>query len=184
MRAPRATATAAALLAGVALAACGSSGQSGVSPAAWVKSVCSAVGPFEQDVVSRSSALDVATFRDAVQSKKALEHFLEAVQADAAGALSRLRSAGAPNVANGNAIAGAVVGAFSRVEVTMGSAVGQARALPAGSAAALRSAARALGVRVRNSLSSFPSLSSTALRSPQIDQAAAKEPACRSIASG
>lgn len=181
MPAPKAMAIAASA---VALAACGSSGPSGVSPDLWVKSVCGAVGPFEQDVVSRSSALDVATFKNAVQSKYALERFLEAVDGDAAGALDKLRSAGTPSVANGKAIAAAVVGAFARVEVTMRSAVAQARALPTSSAGALRSAARALGVSVRNSLSSFPSLSSTALRSPEIDQAAAKEPACRSISSG
>ena len=168
----------------VVLAACGSSAPSGVSAANWVRSVCGAVGPFEQDVVSRSSALDVATFKNAVQSKHALERFLEAVESDATSALSKLRRAGAPSVANGKPIGNAVVGAFSRVESTMRGAVAQAHALPTGSPTALGSAARALGVEVRNSLSSFPSLSSKALRSPQIDQAAAREPACRSISTG
>jgi hypothetical protein len=168
----------------VALAACGSSSPSGVSPSSWVETVCGAVGPFEQDVVSRSSALDVATFKNAAQSKIALEHFLEAVQADATSAVRKLRSAGAPDVANGKAIDAAVVGAFTRVQDTMRSAVAQAHTLPTSSPAALRSSARALGIEVRSSLSSFPSLSSSALRSPQIDQAAAKEPACRNIAGG
>lgn len=166
-----------------ALAACGSSSSSRVTPAVYVKAVCGAVDPFEQDVVSRSSALDVATFKNPVQSKEALEAFLQAVANDAAGALSKLRSAGTPNVSNGKAIEAAVVNAFSRLEATMRSAVTRARALPTSSAAALRSAARQLGVSVRNSLSSFPSLSSGALRSPQIDQAAANEPTCKSIAS-
>ena len=181
MRAPKALAIA---IGAVALAACGASSPSGVSPASWVRSVCGAVGPFRQDVVSRSSTLDLATFKNAAQSKRALEQFLEAVQADATSALHKLRGAGTPSVANGKAIGAAVVDAFARVQGTMRGAVGQARALPTSSPAALRSAARALGLEVRSSLSSFPSLSSSALRSPQIDQAAGKEPACKSISTG
>ncbi len=173
-----------AVLGAAVLAACGSNAPTGVSPAAYVKAVCGAVTPFERDVVSRSSALDLATFKDPVQSKHALQAFLEAVAADAGNALSRLARAGSPNVANGKAVSAAIVNAFNRLHRTMRTAVARAQALPTGSAEALRRAARELSASVRSSLSRFPNLSSSELRSPAIDLAASKEPACRSISSG
>lgn len=174
----------AALLTAAMSVACGSSANGRVSPATYVKAVCGAVAPFERDVVSRSSALNLATFSDPAQGKNALEGFLAAVAADAGSALSSLKHSGTPNVANGSAISGAVVNAFTRLQETMRTALGQARSLPTSSAAALRKAAQQLSASVRSSLSSFPSLSSRALRNPEIDLAAAKEPACRSIAGG
>jgi hypothetical protein len=163
---------------------CGSGGKAGVSPAAYVKAVCGAVGPFERDVIRRSGALDVATFRDPVHGKNALQTFLEAVAADAGGALSNLRRAGSPSVANGRAISAAVVNAFARLEATMRAALARSRSLPTSSGGAFRKAAQDLSGGVRSSLSTFPSLSSRALRSPAIDLAAAKEPTCQRIAGG
>ncbi len=49
------------LVAALMLGACGSSGSGQVSAGAYVKSVCQAVGPFEKDVQSRSSALDLSS---------------------------------------------------------------------------------------------------------------------------
>jgi hypothetical protein len=175
---------AAAALTAAGSVACGSSGHPTVSPAAYVKAVCGAVAPFERDVVSRSSALNLATFSNPVQGKNGLEAFLAAVAADAGRALSSLERAGTPNVTNGSAISAAVVNAFARLEATMRAALVRARALPTSSASALRKAARELSTSVRSSLASFPSLSSRALRSPEIDLAAAREPACRSRAGG
>ncbi len=173
---------AAVVLAALAPAACGSSAHPGVSPAAYVKAVCGAVVPFERDVVSRSSALDLATFRSPAQGKNALQAFLAAIAADAGSALTSLRRGGTPNVANGSAISAAVVNAFTKLETTMRTALMRARSLPTSSTSALRNAARDLSVSVRGSLSSLPSLSSRALRSPEIDLAASREPTCQSIA--
>lgn len=185
----RPPARALAVLAGAALTAagsvaCGSSGPARVSPATYVKALCGAVVPFERDVGSRSKALNLAKFSNPVQGKNAFEAFLGAVAADAGSALSSLKGAGTPDVANGSEISAAVVNAFARLEATMRAALVRARALPTSSASALRKAARELSASVRSSLASFPSLSSRALRSSEIDLAAAKEPACRSIASG
>jgi hypothetical protein len=175
-------ALAVAVLIAAAPIGCGSGGNAGVSPAAYVKAVCGAVRPFERDVIRRSNALNPATFRDPVHGKNALQGFLEAVAADAGSALSSLERAGTPSVAKGRAISAAVVSAFARLEATMRAALARSRSLPTSSASAFRKAAQDLSRGVRSSLSTFPSLSSKALRSPEIDLAAAKEPACRPIA--
>jgi hypothetical protein len=165
-------------------AACGSGGHPGVSPAAYVRTVCGAGATFERDVLNRSRALDHAAFTNPVQGKAALQAFLAAIAGDAGSALSTIQRAGTPAVANGGAISRAIVSAFARLEATLQGALARARSLPTSSATALRGAARALAGSVRSSLSSFPSLSSRALRSREIDHAAARQPSCRSLAGG
>jgi hypothetical protein len=164
------------------LAGCGSSGSSGVAPAAYVKSVCNAVAPFEKDVVSRSSALDQSTLSNATAGKKALQAFLNAVAADTGHALDQLKAAGTPNVKNGKAISNAIVSAFTQLKATMNRAVTQSNSLPTDSPTAFKTAANQLGANVRNSMSSIgASLTSSALKSPELEKAAAKEPACKSL---
>src|SRR3954453_6545976 len=91
----------------VVLAGCGSSGPPTVTPSSYVRAVCTAVGPFEKDVVSRSSALNLATINNAPQGKTALRGFLTAVASDTRQALSKLNAAGTPNVKNGKQISSA-----------------------------------------------------------------------------
>jgi hypothetical protein len=168
------------------LAGCGgsSSGSSGVAPTAYVKSVCTAVGPFEKDVVSRSSALDLTTINNATQGKSALQSFLNAVATDTDKALAQLKSAGMPDVKNGKAIAGAIVNAFSQLNRTMTQAVKQAAALPTDSPTAFKAAAQKLGGTVRSSMTNIgTNLQSSTLKSPSLEQAAAKESSCKSLGS-
>ena len=174
-----------ALVVSIALAGCGSSGNSAISPSAYVKSVCSSVGPFEKDVVNRSSTLDLATITDAAQGKAALQGFLQAVSEDTDRALAQLKSAGAPNVKNGKEIAGAIVSAFTDLKSTMVQAVNQAGALPTDSAAAFKADAQALGTTVRASMTRIgTNLQSSTLRSAEVEKAAADEPACKSMGNG
>jgi hypothetical protein len=162
------------------LTACGSSGSSGVSPAAYVKSICSAVGPFEKDVAARSSALDLSSIKSAQQGKTALQGFLQAIAADTTQAVGKLRSAGSPSVKNGKQIQSAIVAAFTQLDNAMKSAAAAANSLPTGSPTAFKNAANALGQGVRTSMNGIGS-SLTSLKSSALEQAAAKEPACKAI---
>jgi hypothetical protein len=182
------TSLAAALAAVLALAACGgsssksSSTSATVTPAAYVHSVCQAVGPFETDVVKRSSALNLSTISSPSQGKSALQGFLSAIATDTKQALSKLKAAGTPNVKNGKQIAGAISNAFAQLDTTMSSAVGQAQALPTNSATAFKSAAQKLGTTVRTSMASIgTNLQSGTLKSPELEQAASKDTACKSL---
>jgi hypothetical protein len=165
------------------LAGCGSSGSSSVSPAAYVKAICSAVGPFERDVRTRSSALNLSTIRDAGQGKQALQGFLNAVVVDTDAAVTKLKAAGTPSVSNGQKISSALVGAFGQLRSALHQAASNAGSLPTTSPQAFKTAAQSLGNTVKTSMSSIGS-SLNGLRSPDLEKAAANEPSCKTLATG
>ena len=168
-----------ALLIAVSLCAgCGSSAASKISPASYVKSVCSAISPLERDVVTRSTALNNATATNAAQAKKTLQGFLTAVEKDSDHALSRIRAAGTPNISNGKVVAGTIVKAFTELRDAMRAASTKATSLPTDSASSFKTAAQALGAGVRGSLNN---ISATGLTNPDLEKAAAKEVACQNL---
>jgi hypothetical protein len=180
-RRPASLATAAAALV-LGLAACG--GSSGVSAGAYVKSFCQAVGPFESDVVKRTNTLAVTRSKSVAEGKKAFQSFLSGIAADSRRAASQLRAAGTPNVKNGKAFAQTIVGAFDQLNRTMDQAVKQAASLPTSTPQAFTAAARQVDDTVRSSMTQIGTkLQSGGLRSPALEQAAAKEPACRAFGS-
>ena len=170
-------------LTALVVAGCGSSGSSKVTPAAYVKSICSAIAPFERDVQTRSSALNFSSIKNASQGKSALHGFLTAIVSDTGDAVAKLKSAGTPNVSNGKAIANGIVGAFTQLKSALSQAAQKSESLPTSSPQAFKSGAQSLGLQVRSSMSNIGA-SLSGLRSPELEKAAAKEPACKSLASG
>jgi hypothetical protein len=164
----------------VSLAACGGGGGSGVSAGDYAKSICNAIGPFEKDVASRSSALNLSNITSATQGKKALQDFLAAIVADTDQAVNKLKSAGTPNVNNGKKISQAIVSAFSQVKGALTQAKTQAGTLPTTDPTAFKTAAQTLGTGIRTSMSNIGA-SLTNLKSPDLENAAKKEPACSSL---
>jgi hypothetical protein len=168
-----------ALLAAIALCAgCGSSGPAKVGAATYVGTVCSAISPLERDVVTRSSALNNSAASNAAQAKKTLEGFLTAVAQDSDNALSRIRAAGTPDIANGKSVAGSIVQAFTQLRDAMRAAVTKSDSLPTDSAASFKTAAQALGASVRASLNN---INASGLSNPDLEHAAAKQQACKSL---
>jgi hypothetical protein len=165
------------------LVGCGSSGSSTTTPAAYVKSICSAIGPFERDVQSRSSALNLTSIKNPSQGKTALHDFLTAAATDTDHAVSQLKAAGTPKVNNGKAISTGIVNAFAQLKGALAQAASKASSLPTASSQAFKSAADTLGTSVRSSMSSISSSLGT-LKSPELEQAAAKDPTCKSLATG
>lgn len=159
-------------------AGCGSSGSSKVSVAKYVKSVCSAISPLEQDVVSRSQALNSSTSASAGQAKETLQGFLTAIETDSNRALSQIRSAGVPDISHGGTVANSIVTAFTQLRDAMHSASTKAKALPTGSADSYKTAAQALNTGVKNSLAN---IDPTGFRDPDIEKEAGKQPVCKSL---
>jgi hypothetical protein len=173
-----------ATMASAVLAGCGSSSSSSsVSPATYVKAICNAVGPFERDVQKRSSALNLASISSPAQGKTALQGFLNAVVSDTDAAIAKLKAAGTPDVNNGQKISAALVGAFTRLRVALHSAASKAGSLPTDSPTAFKTAAQGLGTSVQSSMTTIGS-SLQGLSSSDLEKAAAKEPACKALASG
>ena len=175
-----------ALLIVVFLAAgCGGSGGSSssakVSPDKYVATVCSAISPLERDVVTRSSALNNTTATNATQAKRTLQGFLTAVEQDSASALSKIQSAGTPDISGGKAVAGTIVKAFTELRDAMKVALTRSDSLPTGSPTAFKSAAQALGASVRGSLNN---IDSSGLSNRDLEKAAAGQAACKSLSNG
>jgi hypothetical protein len=167
-----------ALLAVVVLCAgCGSSDASKVSSAKYVKAVCSAISPLETDVVARTQALTQPA-ANPVEAKKTLQGFLAAVEQDAERAVSRIQAAGTPDITNGKSVANEIVRTFSQLRDAMRAATSKANALPTDSTTAYKTAAQALNANVKASLTS---IDPSGLSNPDIEKAAAKEPACKSL---
>jgi hypothetical protein len=163
------------------LAACGgSSSSSGVTAGAYVKAICTAVGPFEKDVQARSSALNLSKISNPIQGKTALQGFLTAVTADTGRAVSQLKAAGSPDVTNGKQISAAIVSAFSQLQTAISQAANQANSLPTSSAAAFKTAAQALGTGIQSSIGGIGS-SLSGLKSPALEKAAKSEPSCTTL---
>ena len=161
---------------------CGSSSSS-VAPAAYVRAVCNAVGPFESNVAARSNALNPSAIKSPAEGKVALRSFLAAVASDTGTALQRLRSAGTPDVPGGARIESAIVGAFVQLDSAMREAAKSAESLPTTSAGAFQAAATNLGTTVRNSMNGIGT-SLSGLKSPALQKAALQEPACKKLSSG
>ena len=159
---------------------CGSSegGSSKVSAGSYVKSVCSAISPLERDVVTRSSALNNSTATNATQAKQTLQGFLNAIEQDSEHAVSRIRAAGTPDISGGKTVSGAIVRTFSQLRDAMKVAVTKSQALPTNSASSFNSAAQTLTASVRGSLNS---IDASGLSNPDLEKAASKEPACKSL---
>ena len=171
------------LTAAAALAGCGSSSSSsGVSASAYVKSVCGAVVPFEQDVLTRSASINPASIKSAAAGKQVLHQFLSAISDDTSSAVSKLQSAGSPSVTNGKQISGAILDAFKRLKTTMVSATSQSSALPTSSLQAFESGTQTIIGSVRTSMSAIGTdLQSNTLKSPDLQKAAAKESTCKGL---
>lgn len=170
-----------ALAAAVACAGCGGSGGSSkVSAGNYVSAVCSAISPLEKDVVTRSSALNNTNSTNAAQAKKTLQDFLTAVAHDSDQALTKIKSAGTPDISNGKAVASTIVGAFTELRDAMRSAETKSNSLPTDSPSSFKSAAQALGNTVKGSLNG---IDSSGLTNSDLEKAAAKAPACKSLSS-
>jgi hypothetical protein len=168
-------------IATAALAGCGGSSSSSVSPATYVKAVCSALGPFEKDVQSRSAALqNLPQSKTAAQRKSILQGFFAAVVGDSNTAVSKLKAAGSPSVKNGPKIESAIVLVFTRFGTAATAASTKANALPTTSLSAFQTAANALNSSFTTSMSGIGA-GVSGLKSPELDAAEKKEPSCKSI---
>jgi hypothetical protein len=170
-----------AMTAGLPLAACGgSSSSSGPTPAAYVKSICEAIGPFEQSVQTRSKNLRLATIKNAADGKQVLQKFLNQVASDTDNALVKLKAAGTPSVKNGKQVSATIVGAFTQLKVALTKAATQAGNLPTSSPQAFQTAAQSLGSSVNTSMQGIGTPLNN-LKSADLEAAAKKEPACSKL---
>jgi len=164
-------------VAGLLASGCGGGSSSGVSADFYIQTVCTAVRSWAHEIESRSGSLNVAKITNARQGKAAIQTFLAAAVADTRQATSKLKAAGTPAISGGTQVSSALVSSFAQIETALRQGERKANALPADDPVAFPGAGRALARDVQRALSNIGS-GLSGLKSPELEKAAQKEPAC------
>lgn len=151
-----------------------------VSAGRYVKSICKAVAPFENDVRQRSAKLSLNGLTTLAEEKQALQSFLTGIDADSARALTKLKAAGTPKVDNGRTISSSIVNALSQLKAALDHAARETKSLSTTDSTSFRAGAESVAIMVRSSLNGLGA-GLGGLRSPELENAAAQEPACVSL---
>jgi hypothetical protein len=158
--------------------ACG--GSSKVSPRAYVRSVCTAVGGWLSQIKGLQSQLTVKPPTTPVQGRQALQSFIAKVIIATDQTRSQVKSAGVPDISNGQQVSSALVSAFDQVKGALAQARSQANQLSISSPTAFNSSATQLGSTVQQTLSGIGS-GLSGLRAPSLEKASSQTPACQSL---
>ncbi|HEY1592322.1 MAG TPA: hypothetical protein VGF81_11055 [Solirubrobacteraceae bacterium] len=170
------------MAAALVVAGCGgsSASSSGVSASSYVKSICTAVGSFRTDVQNKISSLGAAHISTPAEGKKALQDFLSAASTSADTAVTKLQTAGSPNVNNGKQISASLTTAFNQLSSALKQAETSTNSLSTSSKTAFAAGAKTIQTNIQNSIQGMLS-SLGALKSQALASAAKKEPACTSL---
>jgi hypothetical protein len=166
-----------------ALAGCG--GASGTDPKVYVKSVCTALARWRDDVQTAGSALESAATSGHVslhQGKHSYLAFVAALLRATIGATTSLKAAGVPAVDGGKQVSSTLVGAFSGAQKALAIAASKASLIPTTNTGAYAAAAAEVTGSIRNALASMTAVSPR--RNPQLRAAANKQPECIRAAGG
>lgn len=163
--------------AAVVLAACG--GSSGVTPAAYVKSMCTALGNWKTDVQSAGTKLQSSGAQSATRpvAKRDYQTFVSALVAATQRAANALHAAGEPSVNDGKRIASGLARAFDQATVKLTQAESQARSISTKSASAFQLGASSVTTQIRSALQGIAAVAPS--QSAPLRSAAAKDPACQ-----
>lgn len=166
----------------LSLAGCGSSSSSAkVSPAAYVKSVCTAAGNWfgSAQTAGRRLQTTVHQSKSLANVKGAYIDFVDELLHATQRAEKQLKSAGTPSVTNGKNISSEVISAFNNARSGLKHAASQVRKTPTSSATAFEGAAGGVQRTVQRALQSMASLAPQ--KNPQLRAAALNEPSCRRL---
>jgi hypothetical protein len=170
-------------LAAIVIGGCGSS-QSGVSPGAYVRSVCTSLRTWSAGIKAAGTQLQAAATGTTSLGKGKLQYeaFVRTLVSDTGLVVGELKAAGTPAVSNGKRIADVLVQAFSQADAGLSRAATQAAAIPTTSAGAYQAAAQGVTISIRQTLAGIATARPE--KDPQLHAAAAKEPACRALTGG
>lgn len=162
----------------LALAGCGG-GSPGVKPAAYVSSLCTALGNWKTDVQNAGAKLQSSGAGTASRAaaKQDYQRFVSAMLTATRRATNALRSAGEPAVTRGKEIADGLTRAFDGASRKLAQANTRAGTIPTSSASTFQLGASSVTAEIKDALQGIASV--TPSQSPALRSAAAKEPACQ-----
>jgi hypothetical protein len=168
-----------AVVAGLLLAACG--GSPDVKPAAYVKSLCTALGKWKTTIQGAGVALQSSGAATAARpvAKADYQKFVGSLVTATRQADADLKSAGVPAVPGGKQLANRLSHAFDTATQRLHQAETQAKAIKTDTVANFQAGASAVTSQIKTALQAIAAVSPG--RSAQLRQAAAKEPACQAL---
>lgn len=165
-------------VASLALAGCGG-GSSGVSPSAYVKARCQTLSAWKTAVQNAGTKIQAERPKTLADGKQNYVAFVGRLLTATRAAAAAMRAAGTPSIPGGKQISQTLIGAFTGAERGLTRAATAANAIRTGSTSEYAKAVGALTTSISNTLSSMGSVSPG--NSPQLQAAAAKEPACKAL---
>ena len=165
----------------LALAGCG--GSSGVTPAAYVHSMCSALGNWKNDIQKAGVKLQSSGAGNASRpvAKQYYREFVSVLLSATRRTTGALKSAGEPSVSSGKHIADGLARAFDGASRKLAQASTQASTISTASASAFQLGASAVTAQIKAALQGIASVKPS--QSPELRAAAAKDRACQVLRS-
>jgi uncharacterized protein YegL len=148
----------------------------------WIRSACTSIGAWVSDIQKQVNAVQSKAPSSAEEGKKAIKDFFEAVIADTGKLIDDLKAAGTPDVDHGDQIENAIVTALGKAKSALEQARSKVENLPTDNPQAFLKAIQTMSAAVQQAFQQAGSEFSN-MRSPELEKAAAKEPACKSIGS-
>lgn len=176
----RALGLAAIVVGALGLAACGG-GSSGVTPAAYVKSICKALGTWKSDVQTAGQQLQASGAGSAspTTAKRYYVQFVHSLRTATQKAASALSNAGTPAVKGGTNIANGLTDAFNRGTNGLAKAESEAQAIRTTNATIFDTTAGQVTTQIRTALQGIASV--TPRNSAALKSAASKDPSCQAL---
>jgi hypothetical protein len=170
-----------AALAVLVVAGCGGSSSSQVKPAAYVKSMCTAIGNWRNTIQSAGVALQASNPASAPRTaaKADYQRFVTALVSATQRATTDLRSAGVPAVSGGKQLANRLNAAFERATHGLARAETQAKAIRTDSTSTFQLGASAVSSEIKSALNGIAAAAPGS--SPLLRPAEAKEPSCQAL---
>ena len=169
---------------GTTTAATGTSGGGSVSPEEYVKSVCTSMSTWVSDVqnLSNSFGSDVDP-TDLEATKNAIVDLFGQMLDATDTLISSLQAAGTPDIDNGDQIKAALSDSFTQARQALSDAKDQIANLDTSDPTQFATQLQGIGTAIQSSMSGITG-SLSGLQAPELEQAAANEPACASLAAG
>jgi hypothetical protein len=169
------------LLAAVLIAGCGGSSQ--VKPAAYVKSMCTALGNWKNTIQSAGVALQSSGAASASRpvAKADYQRFVASLVTATRRAATALHSAGNPDVPGGTQLGQHLVKAFDTASHRLNQAETQAKSISTDSTTSFQLGASSVTTEIKSALQAIAAVEPG--KSAQLRQAAAKDPTCRALQS-
>jgi uncharacterized protein YoxC len=170
------------LVVAASLGSCG--GGHSVATSSYVQTVCGALTSWGTAVQGEETKLssNIASITSLQTGKETMSRYLDSILSDTNTMIDKVKAAGTPDVQNGSAASSELLNALTKLRDALESSRRQAASMSTSSPQAFQADAQRIASGIESSFSRVgSSLSSSNVKSPQLEQAFDSDPACKNI---